>query len=276
MRSSASTAFSTAPAITSSPAWSRRSCRFAECLRPMRSASAMRKPIRLRRRGLRHRAEAGHRGEPRVRHQRRSRGDVCRRHFLDHARGPRRRRGTWLSGQAARRRHAHRAGHRAARSSHHGAEGNRHRPGDGRDQRGIDRCRGHRADHARRTGAGGDATASAVVADLGDIARGGAHRAVRPAGRDGCAKPAQRRCSVTRAAITSACSRLIVPAPSRPSPTPWRTRKYRLKSIVQRHPGDRPHGGETPKSPATPAPVILITYATAEDAVRRALERHRK
>ena len=47
--------------------------------------------------------------------------------------------------------------------------------------------------------------------------------------------------------------------------------KISLELIVQRHPGGRPHGGDDPKSPATPAPVILITYATTEDAVRRAL-----
>ena len=44
-----------------------------------------------------------------------------------------------------------------------------------------------------------------------------------------------------------------------------------LESIVQRRRGERPHGGDDPKSPAMPAPVILITYATTEDAVRRAL-----
>ena len=44
-----------------------------------------------------------------------------------------------------------------------------------------------------------------------------------------------------------------------------------LESIMQRRPGGRPHGGDDPRSPATPAPVILITYATTEDAVRRAL-----
>ena len=32
-----------------------------------------------------------------------------------------------------------------------------------------------------------------------------------------------------------------------------------------------PHGGDDPASAATPVPVILITYATTEDAVRRAL-----
>jgi len=45
---------------------------------------------------------------------------------------------------------------------------------------------------------------------------------------------------------------------------------------MQRHPGGRPRGGDDPKSPATPAPVILITYATAEDAVRRALNAIKK
>jgi homoserine dehydrogenase len=45
-----------------------------------------------------------------------------------------------------------------------------------------------------------------------------------------------------------------------------------LESIVQRHRGVHPHGGDDPKSPAAPAPVILITYATTEDAVRRALK----
>jgi len=41
---------------------------------------------------------------------------------------------------------------------------------------------------------------------------------------------------------------------------------------MQRHHGTRPHGGDDPRSPDAPAPVILITYATSEDAVRRALK----
>jgi homoserine dehydrogenase len=52
--------------------------------------------------------------------------------------------------------------------------------------------------------------------------------------------------------------------------------KISLESIVQRHPGPRPHGGDDPKSPEAPAPVILITYATTEDAVRRALKTIRR
>ncbi len=44
-----------------------------------------------------------------------------------------------------------------------------------------------------------------------------------------------------------------------------------LESIMQRGRDRRPHGGEDPRSADKPAPVALITYATTEDAVRRAL-----
>jgi homoserine dehydrogenase len=44
--------------------------------------------------------------------------------------------------------------------------------------------------------------------------------------------------------------------------------KISIESIVQRH----PNGGAAPADgKAVPVPVILITYATHEDAVRRAL-----
>ena len=66
-------------------------------------------------------------------------------------------------------------------------------------------------------GAGGMATASAVVADIVDIARGVRARAVRPAGGEAQAQR-RRRCSATRAATTSACWRSTGPAPRRPSP----------------------------------------------------------
>jgi homoserine dehydrogenase len=48
-------------------------------------------------------------------------------------------------------------------------------------------------------------------------------------------------------------------------------RQISLESIVQRHPGGRPHGGDDPAD-APPVPVILITYATTEDAVRQAID----
>ena len=48
-----------------------------------------------------------------------------------------------------------------------------------------------------------------------------------------------------------------------------------LESIVQRHlvtAGSGPQGGKDAKAATGPVPVILITYATTEDAVRRALD----
>ena len=90
-------------------------------------------------------------------------------------------------------------------------------------------------------------------------------------------------CEVCAKAIREDCSAIERPI----SGTPWpmlttaawpeaiakqlADEKISLESIVQRHSGGRPHGGDDPASPATPAPVILITYATTEDAVRRAL-----
>src|SRR5215467_716230 len=119
-------------------------------------------------------------------------------------------------------------------------------------------------------GAGGAATASSVVADLCDIARG-----VRTAtfGRPvGCLAechqaPMQRHeggyyirlLALDRPGTFATIARHLA------------DENISLESIMQRHSGGRPHGGDDPKSPATPAPVILITYATTEDAVRRAL-----
>jgi homoserine dehydrogenase len=45
-----------------------------------------------------------------------------------------------------------------------------------------------------------------------------------------------------------------------------------LESIMQRGRDKRPHGGDDPKRADKPAAVILITYATTEDAVRAALK----
>jgi homoserine dehydrogenase len=124
-------------------------------------------------------------------------------------------------------------------------------------------------------GAGGNATASAVVADIGDIARG--VRAA-PFGRPSAKlvtsrqAPMQRHeggyyirlAAVDRPGTFAAIARLLA------------DEKISLESIMQRHRGTRPHGGDDPKSPDAPAPVILITYATSEDAVRRALKAIRK
>ena len=180
-------------------------------------------------------------GEPGLRHPGRSGRDLCRRHLHDHAGRSRRRRRARLPHQAARRRGEDRAGHRAARASDHGAEGLGDRPGAWRHQRGDDRRRGiapitlvgpgrrrqgdglgggrrHRRHRARR-----------------------AHRAVRPAAWRGSPPARRRRCSATRAATTSACSRSTSPAPPPPSPSGSRSSNISMESIVQRHRG--PHAG---------------------------------
>jgi homoserine dehydrogenase len=120
-------------------------------------------------------------------------------------------------------------------------------------------------------GAGGAATASAVMSDLADIARG-----VRAApfgwptsGLVSSEKaPMQlheggyyiRLLAVDRPGTFAAIAKHLA------------DEQISLESIVQRHRGARPHGGDDPKSPDAPAAVILITYATTEDAVRRALK----
>jgi homoserine dehydrogenase len=124
-------------------------------------------------------------------------------------------------------------------------------------------------------GAGGQATASAVVADIGDIARGVRTAPFgRPCARLAAVKraPMQRHeggyyirlAALDRPGTFAAIAKLLA------------NENISLESIMQRHHGGRPHGGDDPKSPAAPAPVILITYATSEDAVRRALKAIRK
>ena len=137
----------------------------------------------VRRRRPRHRAEARDPGQPDLRHPGRSEVDLCRGHFLDRAGRSRSRRGARLPHQAARRRGEDRPGHRAARASDHGAQGFRHRPGDGRHQRRHHRRRGHRADHAGRAGRRrhGDRLGGGLRHRRHRARR--ARRAVRPAGR---------------------------------------------------------------------------------------------
>lgn len=119
-------------------------------------------------------------------------------------------------------------------------------------------------------GAGGAATAASVVADLGDVARGLRTATFgRPVGRlaDCRQTPMQRHeggyyirlLALDRPGTFATIAKHLA------------DERISLESIMQRHPGRRPRGGDDPTSPATPAPVILITYATTEDAVRRAL-----
>jgi homoserine dehydrogenase len=119
-------------------------------------------------------------------------------------------------------------------------------------------------------GAGGVATASAVVSDIGDIARG-----VRapPFGR-----PAARLVASPKAPMQRHEGGYYIRLLARDRPgtaatiaTRLAEQNISLESIVQRHRGPHPHGGDVPSRSGDPVPVILITYATTEDAVRKAL-----
>ncbi len=115
-------------------------------------------------------------------------------------------------------------------------------------------------------GAGGMATASAVVSDLADIACG-----VRtpPFGR-----PAARMTAVRKAPMQHHEGGYYIRLLARDRPGSAATiarrlaqQKISLELIVQRHDGQSVQPGKS----GAPVPVIMITYATNEDAVRKAL-----
>jgi homoserine dehydrogenase len=118
-------------------------------------------------------------------------------------------------------------------------------------------------------GAGGMATASAVVSDLADIARG---IDSPPFGR-----PAARMTAVRKAPMQRHEGGYYIRLLARDRPGTAATiarrlaqQKISLESIVQRH-DIRPQGAANAGRSGEPVPVIMITYATSEDAVRRAL-----
>jgi homoserine dehydrogenase len=117
-------------------------------------------------------------------------------------------------------------------------------------------------------GAGGLATASAVVADIGDIARG-----VRlpPFGRaaDSLTTAGKAPMQMHEGGYYIRLLAVDKPGTAATIATRLAEQEISLESIVQRHVG--PEGGRDAKSATGPVPVILITYATTEDAVRRAL-----
>jgi len=115
-------------------------------------------------------------------------------------------------------------------------------------------------------GAGGMATASAVVADVADVARG-----VRasPFGRPSGDLKVSKKAPMQRHEGGYYIRMLAVDKPGTAAAITKRLAQYKIsmESIVQRH--SSPAGGaERGKGPV---PVILITYATTEDAVRKAL-----
>jgi homoserine dehydrogenase len=115
-------------------------------------------------------------------------------------------------------------------------------------------------------GAGGTATASAVLSDIADVARG--VRAA-PFGR-----PTAQLTSVRKAPMQRHEGGYYIRLMARDKPgtaasiaTRLAEQEISLESIVQRHPKDGP-SVDTAKGSV---PVILITYATSEDGVRKAL-----
>lgn len=117
-------------------------------------------------------------------------------------------------------------------------------------------------------GAGGAATAASVVADIADVARG--IRAT-PFGR-----PVDKLRDTTKAPMERHEGGYYIRLMARDLAgtaatiaTRLAEQKISLESIVQRHPEGVDSTG-APKS-GSPVPVILITYATHEDAVHRAL-----
>src|SRR4051812_3514592 len=118
-------------------------------------------------------------------------------------------------------------------------------------------------------GAGGAATASAVVADIADVARG--IRAA-PFGR-----PVERLQETAKAPMERHEGGYYIRLMARDHAgtvatiaTRLADEKISIESIVQRHPTGNSIASSKGKS--APVPVILITYATHEDAVYRALQ----
>jgi len=118
-------------------------------------------------------------------------------------------------------------------------------------------------------GAGGLATASSVVSDLADIARG---VCTPPFGR-----PAARMTAIRKAPMLRHEGGYYIRLLARDRPGSAATiarrlaqRQISLESIVQRHEIRAQDAGQPGRS-SDPVPVILITYATSEDAVHKAL-----
>ncbi|MBI5132307.1 MAG: homoserine dehydrogenase [Rhodopseudomonas palustris] len=119
-------------------------------------------------------------------------------------------------------------------------------------------------------GAGAAATASAVVADIADVARG---ICAAPFGR-----PVAKLAAITKAPMQRHEGGYYLRLMARDHAGTAATIATRLaeqdisiESIVQRQPERATDSNGKPVK-SGPVPVILITYATSEDAVRRALQ----
>src|SRR5262245_1411782 len=117
-------------------------------------------------------------------------------------------------------------------------------------------------------GAGGAATSASVVADIADLAAG---RRAPSFGRPIASLTRPERAPIQH---HEGGYYIRLAAVDRPGTAATIARRMAdenisLESIMQR--GRGPHGGDDPKTANKPAPVALITYATSEDAMRRAL-----
>src|SRR5947209_11827574 len=118
-------------------------------------------------------------------------------------------------------------------------------------------------------GAGGAATASAVVADIADVARGiRAYPFARPIAQLLETKKAPMERHEGGYYIRLLARDLAGTAAT--IATRLAEQKISIESIVQRHAEGVDENGAARK--ASQVPVILVTYATHEDAVRRALQ----
>ena len=119
-------------------------------------------------------------------------------------------------------------------------------------------------------GAGGAATSSAVVADLMDLAAG---RHVPSFGRPAAdlIKPVRAPIQRHEGGYYIRLAALDRPGSAAAIARRMADENISLESIMQRGRDHRPHGGEDPRRVDKPAAVALVTYATSEDAVRRAL-----
>jgi len=115
-------------------------------------------------------------------------------------------------------------------------------------------------------GAGGMATASSVLSDIADVARG---IKLPPFGR-----PVAKLDAVSKAPMQRHEGGYYIRLLARDKPGTAATiakrlaeQEISLESIVQRH----PKGAAESETKSGAVPVILITYATTEDAVRKAL-----
>ncbi len=119
-------------------------------------------------------------------------------------------------------------------------------------------------------GAGGGATASAVMGDIADIARG---TRIGTFGRPASALEPYRQAAM-RAHEGGYYVRLSVfdrPGAFAAIARRMAERGISLESIVQRRRGAR-EGAPEHLTPTAPAPVILITYETSEAAIKEALD----